>query len=203
MYKRGGIKFLPCGALKIYTPTSLPWQMRQMPLARHGGRGGGRRVKQVRFGNLAFPQLNGAFFTQTKWHFSVVLHYAFSETGLETPHHPQNPSFCAEKRKKCFTEPNVGADHCSHKSGPKFFTENKEFFWAKNHRFLAKKLLHSAVRTPIWQIVPVSRVYKGGGSLCSDWTRAMHLLNEPDHGSSSATHGETSWKPLGRHLHKC
>ena len=55
-------------------------------------------------------------------------------------------------------EPNVPIDQNSHKSGPNFFTENVARNSLKS-RFLAKEMLRSTVRTPICQIVPVSRVY--------------------------------------------
>ena len=48
-------------------------------------------------------------------------------------------------------------DHCSHKSGPNFFTENVAQNGLKS--FFAQKVFRSAVRTPTYQIVPVSRVY--------------------------------------------
>ena len=40
------------------------------------------RVKQVRFGKLAFLQLNGAIFLPQVCRFSAISHYVFSKLGL-------------------------------------------------------------------------------------------------------------------------
>ena len=84
--------------------------------------------------------------------------------GGGTPHLAQNPSFCAEKRKKHFRGPSAQVDHCSHKTGPNSLTENVARIGPKSHLF-GPKMLRSAVRMPICHIVPVSRVYGGGGSI--------------------------------------
>ena len=88
--------------------------------------------------------------------------------------HAQNPSFCAEKRKAHLTEPNVPIDQKSHKSGPNFFTENVARNGLKP-RFWAQKMLRSAVRTPICQIVPVSCVYNPPPPLVLRFTQRMDL----------------------------
>ena len=54
-------------------------------------------------------------------------------------HHPQNSSFCAETRKKYFTEPNVRADHCNFAQvDQSFFTENVARNGLKSHMFAKK-----------------------------------------------------------------
>ena len=52
-----------------------------------------------------------------------------------------------EKRKKYFREPNVQGDHCSHKSGPNFFTESVARNSLKSQDF-GPKMLYSVVGTP-------------------------------------------------------
>ena len=100
----------------------------------------GRRVKEVRFGKLAFLQLNGAILPQ-KRRFSAISHYVFSKLVLwhgnrahlrVLRHILWIGSSCP---KPYLTEPSVPVDHLSRKNGSNFFTENVARNSLKSHFF--------------------------------------------------------------------
>ena len=99
-------------------------------------------MKQVRFGKLAFLQLNGAFFepknacvrpfrttfSARNWQFGTLAWKPCTFSRFEGHQvnwmvMPKNPCFCAEKCKKYLTEPNVPVHHFRNKMDQAFFIE--------------------------------------------------------------------------------